>query len=154
MSTETSWTKSRRKLKNILIAPKAQFRTAITIFIVGFLFISAVFGITLYQLHDLINTLVDLAGNSEEASMATRHMGAVLISTYIFLLLSFLCSTLFLAITITHRYLGPAVAIRRHIHRLIEGNYEQPLRLRKNDQFKDLAEDLNRLTEKLKSSAR
>jgi hypothetical protein len=50
----------------------------------------------------------------------------------------------------SHRILGPVVPIRRHIGRLFAKDFESRIHLRKNDELKDIAEDLNRLSEFLK----
>ena len=139
----------RRKIKNILLAPKAHFGTAIFIFALGFLFISILFGVLLFRLNDMIQTLASLAQDPEQAAAATANTSIVLMTTYCFLLLSFLCSALFLGLTITHRYLGPMVPIQRHVKNLLEGKFDKRIQLRKNDQFKELAEDLNRLAARL-----
>ncbi len=53
------------------------------------------------------------------------------------------------AVTIlyTHRIVGPAVAFRRHVRDLIEGRYDAKLKLRPNDDFAQLASDLNELSD-------
>lgn len=47
------------------------------------------------------------------------------------------------------RIFGPMVPFRKHIRELCEGNYSSRIRLRKRDEFKELAEELNRLAETL-----
>ena len=143
--------KGRRKIKNLWLAPKSQFRTAILIFILGFSFISVLFGVMLYRLDEMITALVALAQDPAQAASATANTSVVLWSTYGFLLLSLLCSALFLALTITHRYLGPIVPIQRQVKRLLNGEYEGAVSLRKGDQFQELADDINQLTERLKA---
>jgi len=49
----------------------------------------------------------------------------------------------------SHRIFGPTVPIRRHIGALLSGDYQSRITLRKRDEFKDIAMDLNRLAEKL-----
>lgn len=53
---------------------------------------------------------------------------------------------------VSHRIFGPSVPIRRHIAKLIEGDYTTRITLRQKDEFKDVAEDLNRLAERLQKS--
>jgi signal transduction histidine kinase len=69
-------------------------------------------------------------------------------------MLSLLFGSIFLALTITHRYLGPMVQIRRHVRSLRDGNYDSIIVLRKNDEFRDIADDLNILAVKLKDIAK
>lgn len=152
-AASTPDTLGRRKLRNLLIAPKTQFRTAIIIFSLGFLFISIVFGNLLYRLNDLIFTLADMAGDPVHAAAATSSTTTVLVLTYIFLLVGFLCSALYLALTITHRYLGPMVPILKHVKGLLEGDFQNRIYLRKGDEFQELAADLNRLAEQLQKKS-
>ena len=123
------------------------------IFAIGFLLISLLFGVLLFRLNDMIQTLASLAQDPEQAAAATANTSIVLMSTYCFLLLSFLCSALFLGLVITHRYLGPMVPIQRHVKNLLEGKFEHSIQLRKNDQFKELADDLNRLAARLQNES-
>jgi methyl-accepting chemotaxis protein len=53
------------------------------------------------------------------------------------------------AVVLTHRMVGPMVAIRRHIEALKQGDLSARVRLRKRDAFKDVARDLNELAEAL-----
>ena len=50
-----------------------------------------------------------------------------------------------------HRMLGPAVAIRRQVRALLDGDYASRVGIRKGDAFAELAEDLNRLAESLEA---
>jgi HAMP domain-containing protein len=50
---------------------------------------------------------------------------------------------------LSHRIFGPSVPIRRMIRELNEGNYSTRISLRKYDEFKELAADLNQLAETL-----
>ncbi|MFH1674981.1 MAG: hypothetical protein ABIF87_16375 [Pseudomonadota bacterium] len=55
-----------------------------------------------------------------------------------------------LALSYSHRTAGPLVRIKKGIEMLSEGRDMPPVRLRKNDQFKELAESLNELRSHLK----
>jgi hypothetical protein len=52
---------------------------------------------------------------------------------------------------VTHRIVGPVVAIRRHIHALGDGNYLVTTRLRRKDYLAHIAQDLNELSAKLQA---
>jgi len=47
----------------------------------------------------------------------------------------------------THRIIGPTVALKRHIRALKDGLYSHRVHLRKHDELKDMAADLNELAE-------
>ena len=47
------------------------------------------------------------------------------------------------AVAYAHRMVGPTVAFRRHVLALTEGDYASRVRLRRNDAFPELAQELN-----------
>jgi hypothetical protein len=55
-----------------------------------------------------------------------------------------------LALLYSHRVVGPLIRIKRDIDMLCEDKDIPPVKLRKNDQFKDLAESLDKLRSHLK----
>lgn len=50
----------------------------------------------------------------------------------------------------SHRIAGPLYHIEKHLGLMIEGECSRPLRLRKGDEFKEIAEKINRLQDTLK----
>lgn len=48
----------------------------------------------------------------------------------------------------SHRLAGPVFRMRRTLHEAIEGKSVKPILLRQNDEFKELADDLNRLLDR------
>jgi Tfp pilus assembly protein PilV len=52
----------------------------------------------------------------------------------------------------SHRIFGPMVALRRHVQNLLAGNYGEKVVLRKFDEFRPLADELNSLADRLKNS--
>lgn len=67
----------------------------------------------------------------------------------VLVLLIFLITTTVVSILATHRLIGPTVAFRRHIQSLTQGDFSAQTRLREHDAFKDVAADLNALSEAL-----
>jgi len=73
-------------------------------------------------------------------------------SIFIYLLvLTFLVMSLlfFIGIIITHRIAGPVMVIRKKIEDLCGENFAARVRLRKGDEFKDLANTFNELAQHL-----
>ena len=54
------------------------------------------------------------------------------------------------AVKLSHRFAGPMVSFRRQLKRLAEGEEVAPLAFRKKDFWLPLAEDLNRITERIR----
>jgi len=53
------------------------------------------------------------------------------------------------AIIVSHRIAGPIYRLKAFIHDLGEGNLEAPIHLRRTDELRDVAEELNKAREKL-----
>jgi HAMP domain-containing protein len=53
----------------------------------------------------------------------------------------------------SHRLAGPVYRLEKHLEEMIKGNYEARLHFRKKDEFKHLADVINRLEDKLKEKA-
>ena len=54
----------------------------------------------------------------------------------------------------SHRIAGPMYHLEKHIEMMIRGNYEEDLKFRKKDEFKQLADLINQLQDKLKDKKR
>ena len=70
-----------------------------------------------------------------------------------YLLISGVLSMILASISVfyySHRLAGPIYRLERHLRMMIDGNYGRPLRFRKNDEFKQLADVINQLQDKLK----
>ena len=68
------------------------------------------------------------------------------------LILGVICLGLWLLYS--HRIFGPTIPIRRHIEKLIEGDYTSRVQLRSSDELKDIGSELNRLAEVLASRSK
>lgn len=56
-----------------------------------------------------------------------------------------------LILTYSNRVAGPIYHLRKHLELMIEGNYDKELHFREKDEFKYLADAINKLQEKLKT---
>ncbi len=60
--------------------------------------------------------------------------------------------TFILNVLVTHKMVGPVYAFERHVRNLIAGDYKSRTRLRKYDEFKELALLLNQLSDRLEKT--
>jgi nitrogen fixation/metabolism regulation signal transduction histidine kinase len=106
------------------------------------------------DIEDNVTVLKDVLGSFEGTMLSAYSEGAerwnqakllVLISLF-----SVLAGTTMLALLYSHRIAGPLFRIRRCINSLSEGKDIEPIRLRKNDEFKELAQSLDKLRTSLK----
>jgi methyl-accepting chemotaxis protein len=143
-------TKDDRRLRNLLIQPTQQFRITFFSLFIG---LAALLGFCAFQIwifSSLVRALVPTTG--EQALQVGEMVRSAISWSWIGLGVGTILFTIIvisLTLMVTHRIYGPMVAIRRHLKALLEGDYAQRTHLRKNDEFKDIAADLNALSEKL-----
>jgi methyl-accepting chemotaxis protein len=145
--------KSKRSLKNYALQPFLQIKLGMYCLILSILFVVSL-GLVLYvNLENLYNVVLELTGvRSEvipliESSIAPAKTQLLLLSG-IYILLTLLISMLY-----THRLVGPTIAFRRHIRAISDGDFKLRTNLRPGDAFSEVADDLNKLSEKLGGSA-
>ncbi len=139
--------KNRRKISNFSIDPKAQLRFAQPF---GILILTsfATINLIFWQIFNVRET-VGSSAPPESLAVLNGIIGQVTLMACLGMTLMGLLS-LVLWIVYSHRIFGPVVPLRRQIESLRAGNYDVRIRLRRNDEFKDLAEELNKLAEHLK----
>lgn len=118
--------------------------------ILGFmLFIALVSGYTVY-----VTTWVML-GEKLAAVYPQGLLFEIVKKVNIALVLRLLILTpfvVFVGLVLSNRIAGPIYRIKKHLRLISSGNYDMPLKLRKKDELKDLAESVNKMTKVLKSS--
>lgn len=144
--------KDQRRLKNWLISPLIQLKIASHIISISALFMLAILSYTFYSWDEAISFIIEMTDIPEPIR---AYLGEKFLSFFIFLsvilLLQFFTLSAFLIVH-THRFLGAAYAIRRFIgEKLMNGDYGGRIRLRKYDYLEAVADELNRLSEKLET---
>lgn len=140
-----------RRLKNLLIAPSRQFRFAFIAIGIGLVTFFGFFGFQLWLLSVLLTSVSTYIPPNSELN---QLLGDSLTWSWVaFALVAAIFSTLTLIATfvISHRLYGPAYAMRKHIEALKRGEFTHRTHLRKQDEFKDLAKELNELSEVLEA---
>jgi hypothetical protein len=142
---------SRRLIR--LIHPATQMRSALAV-----LGVSLLFGVILAwncyyafaHLHHIAAATADPAFKEQFAAQIRTFMqvsGLILIA--------YVLAMVGTCVALTHRLLGPTVALGRHVQSLKNGNYRFRIHLRKSDGvFQPLAQELNQLTEILARNGR
>jgi HAMP domain-containing protein len=143
-----------RKMKNFVIAPNRQFRLATALIVTGLFIFLAFFGFELWMMSSIVKSLSPLA--PADSNLHEVLADSLWWSWAAFYLIAFIFSLAVLVgtIVVSHRYFGPVVALRRHIGALLNGEYEHRTHLRKSDELKELAADLNQLSEHFESRAK
>ena len=140
----------RRRLKGFLLEPRAQLRYGLHFFLLsaGVVLLAQV--VTLWSLRAVVGRILQQAGG--ETARLQAIIGDAVSTSFLstlWVLPGLGIAVMALAIYLSHRYVGPQVAIKRQIRQLEEGNYGVQCRLRTNDELKEVAGGLNRLSTRL-----
>jgi HAMP domain-containing protein len=143
----------RRKISNLVIDRAALVRLSVPFALMALLSIGIVLAIRWRVLRALEQT--ELVGIENLAAINSLHVLQNSVTFMASVALAVLAlSCLGMWVVFSHRIFGPTVPIRRHIQKLIAGDYSSRIRLRSGDEFKALAAELNTLAEKLEQGGR
>jgi len=146
---ETGKSADDRRLSNFIIAPDRQLRAALLAVGIGLLFFFGFFGFQIWMFSALVESLAPLI---PESSNVNQMISESVHWSWIVFFVGAVAFTLLLTtltIVISHRIYGPIYAIRKHVAAIGRGEFAHRTHLRKSDEFKDLAKDLNSLSEAL-----
>lgn len=140
-----------RKISNYFIAPERQLKIALFAVGIGLLFFFGFFGFQIWMFSALIASLAPLI---PESSNVEPMIADSIHWTWIVFFVGAITFTIVMAtitIVISHRVYGPVYAIRKHLAAIARGEFSHRTHLRKHDEFKDVAQDLNQLSEVLEA---
>ena len=72
--------------------------------------------------------------------------------TYAYIAIILLLAAIIVAVIFSSYFLGPIKKIKKGVHKLVAGDYEQSLKLKRNDELGQLASDFNLLSRSLKEN--
>ena len=147
--------KHKRYIRNYLINPFVQLRMSaiMIVMILGFAGVTVTYGY--YSLSDIVASLFELTEMPEIVAQLMSKKVAEMMSWLFVITFIFLGLSVGIIIFETHKILGAAYAIRRHIlQNLMNGKFDQPLVLRKGDFLQDVAEAINDLTDTLNEQSK
>jgi len=150
MSKKELTGKQRRRIRNFVQDPKVQYRYALYFF--GFAVAAAVVN-QMFMVRAFRSILVQmLIGTDVDPPILQAAVGAPLQAlalrmTLLYPILAVACALF--AIWVTHKFVGPQVALQRHIRSLHEGDYTSVCQLRSGDELKSIAHALNALAKEL-----
>ena len=137
----------RRKAKNLLLSPVLQLKLPLYLLLLSFAFLL----LALLLGHTYFDQLyVMMVENTEQGLYLREAIGQQtgnFIEVSITLLVMYVILMLAVTTLYTHRIIGPTIPITRHIRALKEGRYSHRVNLRQQDEFKELAVELNELAQ-------
>ncbi len=142
----------RRKARNFLLKPGIQLRLPLYILLLSFTFLllGVLFG-NLYFEQTYI-TLMQTTTQTEYVQRVLARQTQEFKDLALLLLAGYVLLILVVSVIYTHRLIGPAIPLLRHVKALQAGRYTHRVSLRKHDAFSELADQLNELAESLQKS--
>jgi len=143
---------NRRKLRNILLAPRLQFRYAFKFFVFSAITTGALQMVSYFVVVGVVQRVLTAAGPQSETLAPVIDLAVrteLLRSTWMLLFVGL--GALAFTTKILHRFVGPTVPIKRHLDRLAEGEYGAECRTRANDELQDIVASVNALSDRLQA---
>lgn len=137
-----------RKTLGFISHPKIQFKYAFlnSLFVSGVILLSNL--LVVYRLRNYADSQSDIEMDTAllyNITDFTMQMG------FLTFLVSFFI-TFFSTIVITHRFVGPFIAINRYVDNLMQSKYDEKINLRTSDEMHEIAGKLNSLGDRLSSA--
>jgi len=143
---------NRRKTSNIIPEPQFQFRF-VRFLLVGSMVQIALFSLILgYFLNENYTILVKYAGLEPEITQILYRELRGLIGVLGLVFVLQLVGTTVLGLSFSHRVAGAVYAFKRTISQIVAGE-DAEIRLRKNDEFQELADSFNHMVRQLKAGS-
>lgn len=137
----------RRRWWGYFVEPYRQIRISLVFVALNIVFALLLFGVMGYYFLDVYKSIAFAFSFTPEDSQQViqKLKWPILAGGGILIVFAFL--TFILAARYTHSLYGPLVALRRHVEALSQGVPVPPLELRQGDEFGELANGINRLTQ-------
>ena len=146
---EMSGPKAKRSIKNYFLQPLLQVKLGAYCILLSIVFATSVGAILYANFHELIESIVLMTDLEDDVKdLFKDYWKSTQLWVYLVFFL-YLSLTILVSVFYTHRLVGPTVAFRRHLRSLAEGRYNARTYLRQGDAFREVADELNHLSETL-----
>ena len=146
--------KPKRLMRNFLLQPLLQVKLGLYAILLSAAFAGALATILYRNFSGLVNAIVLLTDAEDEVRDLFLDYWR---GTQIWIYLTFgiyLAATVAISVLYTHKLVGPTIAFRRHLRSLGQGQVGVRTFLRRGDAFKEVADELNSLSEVLDRQAK
>jgi nitrate/nitrite-specific signal transduction histidine kinase len=148
--SEKNW---RRRYYRIFIQPRAQFK----LFAPFFVFMASWTAVILLVSYVFKGMLDQVSGPAQSLSAdqitKLQVLSHVMFKTVVWGSFAAVALSFLFWLSFSHSVFGPIVQIHRQIKRLKNGELDKKIHLRAHDEFHNVADSLNELTDELKSRA-
>lgn len=138
-----------RSIKNILINPKYQFKYTFWLTASGLLLVLLNALMFYFKIKENYDILVELSPMTDDAKAQLYHELRMVILQLSGTSLVFVALTGLFGIVYSHRTAGPLYHFRRVFEQIKAGNLNARVRLRPNDDFKEVAQAFNDMMDSL-----
>lgn len=136
----------RRRRKYLINKPVQFIFSGITIYFI-FIVIMLVGGLTYYVTLNTILNQLELENKLINAYEVIRNINLLLLKRIGLLMLVLIIFVFYLEIRFLHRVVGPLYRIEKTLKEIVEGKKVEPIKLRKKDFLKSLADTVNKVIE-------
>lgn len=141
--------KEQRTVQGYFIRPKQQAKYAMMFMGGAMLSVVALLGLLVVSFnHAIARYNAKFQGNAEVGLTISDSFTNSFLLIITFAVIAGVLS-IYWGIRVSHRIYGPLIPLRRHIDKLIEGDYSARVRLRKSDDMVELCDAMNELAEAL-----
>lgn len=143
----------KRSMRNFLLDRGFQLKYTLMIALAG----GIIFGATEYKLYDKVRENSELAGLTDDPTMAAQLQAELdaedrkVLVTLVSLWLVLVAALFVVGILATHRIVGPIYVVDRYIQRIKNGEPVYPRPLRRGDEFQQLYNHVNEMATTLRS---
>lgn len=139
----------KRKLSNLLLKPLLQAKIGIYFILISIAFALTLVAMVYFQFADLFAAVLELTDAPDEVHEIMNSYWLSIQSWIYVMLALYILATIVISIWYTHRFVGPAVAIHKHLQAIAKNDFEFRTYLRRGDAFEELADALNQASEAL-----
>ena len=137
-----------------LLQPSLQLKFPIYAVLLTILFLVSVTSVLYLAFGNLFLEILEESPWSNYHSNAIQNQASAAISVVLVCTLAYAILVVIFSVILTHRLVGPIVAFERQIKAFKQGSFSARTTLRKHDEFKNIARELNELGEILEENSR
>lgn len=144
--------KGRRTFRAFLIEPFKQIKFGLYVAAVCLFYVVLIACVFVYAFYKQYEQLAEIFGVAERLEILNNKVFWINGAIMGVILLAFVATLLWVVVRRTHRMYGPMVNIIGFVEKLRAGDFSARVRLRKGDDFHDVAAKLNELAETLEKA--
>jgi methyl-accepting chemotaxis protein len=140
---------SRRKTINLLLQPNLQLKLPLYVLLLTLMFALLLWAVLCQGFEGFYEFLMLQSNVGEQIGPIIKYQTNAVIMVLSVMTIAYVILIIGLSVVYLHRLVGSTIAFSRHVRALRNGEYSSRIKLRKNDAFWELAQDMNDLAASL-----